>query len=65
MVRDPAHVGFIAQIPLPNRDFPARFLEEVHFHILDEGSILTMCERCWAKGPLPEDDRNLGAMDND
>ena len=40
-------------------------LEEVHFHILDEGSILAMCERCWAKGPLPEDDRNLGAMDND
>ena len=27
MARDPAHVGFTAQIPLPNRDFPARFLE--------------------------------------
>ena len=27
VVRDPAHVGFIAQIPLLNRDFPARFLE--------------------------------------
>ena len=26
VVRDPAHVGFTAQIPLPNRDFPARFL---------------------------------------
>ena len=26
MVRDPAHVGFTAQIPLLNRDFPARFL---------------------------------------
>ena len=30
MVRDPAHVGFTAQIPLLNRDFPARFLEEYH-----------------------------------
>ena len=26
VVRDPAHVGFIAQIPLPNQDFSARFL---------------------------------------
>ena len=26
VVRDSAHVGFIAQIPLLNRDFPARFL---------------------------------------
>ncbi len=29
VVRDSAHVGFTAQIPLPNRDFPARFLEAV------------------------------------
>ena len=26
VVRDSAHVGFAAQIPLPNRDFPAWFL---------------------------------------
>ena len=35
--------------------------EEVHFHFLDESSILTMCEGCWSKGPLPEEDRTLGA----
>ena len=35
--------------------------EEVHFHFLDESSILTMCEGCWSKGPLPEKDRTLGA----
>ena len=35
--------------------------EEVHFHILDESSVLTMCEGCWSKGPLPEKDRTLGA----
>ena len=35
--------------------------EEVHFHFLDESSILTMCEGCWSKGPLPEADRTLGA----
>ena len=34
--------------------------EEVHFHFLDESSILTMCEGCWSKGPLPEEDRTLG-----
>ena len=35
--------------------------EEVHFHILYENSILTICERCWSKDPLPEEDRTLGA----
>ena len=35
--------------------------EELHFHFLDESSILTMCEGCWSKGPLPEEDRTLGA----
>ena len=35
--------------------------EDVHFHILDSGSILTMCGRCWSKGPLPEEDRMPGA----
>ena len=35
--------------------------EEVHIHFLDESSILTMCEGCWSKGPLPEEDRTLGA----
>ena len=35
--------------------------EEVHFHFLDESSILTMCEGCWSKGPLSEEDRTLGA----
>ena len=35
--------------------------EEVHFHILYENSILTICEGCWSKDPLPEEDRTLGA----
>ena len=35
--------------------------EEAHFHILDSGSILTMCQECWGKGPLSEEDRTLGA----
>ena len=35
--------------------------EEVHFHILDSDSILTLCQGCWSKGPLPEEDRTLGA----
>ena len=35
--------------------------EELHFHMLYESSILTMCEGCWSKGPLPEEDRTLGA----
>ena len=38
--------------------------EEVHFHILDSGSILTMCQECWGKGPLPEEDRTLGTKVN-
>ena len=33
--------------------------EETHFHILDEHSVLRLCSRCWAKGPLPEADRTL------
>ena len=40
VVRDPAHVGFTAQIPLLNRDFPARFLGCL--------SVLGRCSR-----PLP------------
>ena len=39
--------------------------EDDHFHILDSGSILTMCQGCWSKGPLPEEDRTLGANVND
>ena len=35
--------------------------EEVHFHILYENSIFTICEGCWSKDPLPEEDRTLGA----
>ena len=35
--------------------------EEFHFHILDERSVLAMCEGCWSKGPLPEGNRTLGA----
>ena len=38
--------------------------EETHFHILDEGSILAMCESCWKKGPLPEENQTLGAKVN-
>ena len=38
--------------------------EETHFHILDEGSILAMCENCWRKSPLPEKDGILGAKVN-
>ena len=32
---------------------------ETHFHILDENQLLGLCERCWAKGPLPNADRTL------
>ena len=39
--------------------------EDVHFHILDSGSILTMCQECWSKSPLAEEDRTLGARVND
>ena len=35
--------------------------EEDHFHILYESSILAMCGECWSRGPLPEEDRTLGA----
>ena len=35
--------------------------EEDHFHILYESSILAMCGECWSRGPLPEEDRKLGA----
>ena len=33
--------------------------KETHFHILAENQLLRLCERCWAKGPLPEADRTL------
>ena len=33
--------------------------EETHFHILDENGLLRLCQRCWSKGPLPEEDRTL------
>ena len=32
---------------------------ETHFHILDEDGLMRLCERCWSKGPLPEEDRTL------
>ena len=32
---------------------------ETHFHILYENQVLRLCERCWAKGPLPNADRTL------
>ena len=35
--------------------------EEDHFHILYESNILAMCGECWSRGPLPEEDRTLGA----
>ena len=34
--------------------------EEVHFHIMDSGNVLTMCGECWSKGPLPAEGRTLG-----
>ena len=33
--------------------------EETHYHILGEDGVRRLCERCWAKGPLPEEDRTL------
>ena len=33
--------------------------EETHFHTLAENQLIRLCERCWAKGPLPEADRTL------
>ena len=33
--------------------------EEVHFHILEDDSLVTICRECWSKGPLPEEDRTL------
>ena len=33
--------------------------EETHFHILDDDGVLRLCDRCWAKGPLPEVDGTL------
>ena len=35
--------------------------EDDHFHILYERSVLAMCGECWSKGPLPEENRTLGA----
>ncbi len=33
--------------------------EETHFHILEEDGLMRLCERCWSKGPLPDEDRTL------
>ena len=33
--------------------------EEVHFHIVEADSLATLCNECWSKGPLPEEDRTL------
>ena len=33
--------------------------KETHFHILEEEDIPTLCEKCWSKGPLPEEDQTL------
>ena len=33
--------------------------EEVHFHIIEDDSIVTLCRECWSKGPLPEEDRTF------
>ncbi len=33
--------------------------EETHFHILEDDGVFRLCERCWAKGPLPEADGTL------
>ena len=33
--------------------------EEVHFHVLEDDSVVTLCRECWSKGPLPEEDRTL------
>ena len=32
---------------------------ETHFHVLDEDGVLRLCENCWSKGPLPEENRTL------
>ena len=32
---------------------------EVHFHIVDDDDVVTMCGGCWSKGPLPEEERTL------
>ena len=33
--------------------------EEVHFHPIEHDSFVTLCDKCWSKGPLPEEDRTL------
>jgi hypothetical protein len=33
--------------------------EEVHFHVLEADSFVTLCRECWSKGPLPEENRTL------
>ena len=31
--------------------------EEVHFHAIEDDNFVTLCDKCWSKGPLPEEDR--------
>ena len=31
--------------------------EEVHFHAIEDDKLVTLCDKCWSKGPLPEEDR--------
>ena len=45
MVPDFAHVGFTAEIPLPNQGFPARFLADLEPVRIDEATVKTVAEK--------------------